>query len=311
MNEIVWDRKTITKPGTYANVPIETYHGDTKLLDGFSISSSGIRQVDDRPSAYWIHSPYNPKRVEKKASEALNFGKAAHHLLLGEAGFAEHFAIRPDTYPDRKTGEPKPWNMNADHCKAWVAEQYAAGRIVLSNADIDVIRAMRDSLAAHPIVRAGALNGRVERSMFAKVGGIWLRARPDVIPQHDGAFVDLKTSAAVDDDSLARTIFDRGYHVQGAVVRMVCRELKLPFESFVLAFLEKTAPFEVRFKEVQTQDLDLGERQARAAIRIARECLRRNVWPGYDGFYPSVLNIQLPEWARTRAEKVVAMKEAA
>ncbi|WP_416355522.1 PD-(D/E)XK nuclease-like domain-containing protein [Aureimonas phyllosphaerae] len=303
--ERTWDGKTITEAGVYASVPIETYHGDTSLLNGFAISSSGVRQVIDRPSAYWVHSPFNPARIEKESTEALNFGKAAHHLLLGEEGFSEHFAMRPDEIGG------KPWQGNRTECKAWIAEREAEGRTVVLPAQIDTLRRMRDSLAAHPIVQAGALNGRIERSLFARVSGVWLKARPDVIPRDDGSFVDLKTAAAVDDDSIARSIHDRGYHVQGAVIRMVCRALELPFESFVLAFVEKTAPYEVRFFEVRTQDLDLGERQARNALRMVGECLKRGQWPGYDGFAPSVLNIDIPQWARTRAETTLAAKEAA
>ncbi|SHI78856.1 PDDEXK-like protein of unknown function [Aureimonas altamirensis DSM 21988] len=305
VKETVWNGQQIVEPGIYAGVPIETYHHDVDLLDSFGISSSGIRQVDDRPSAYWVHSPYNPERIERDATEALNFGKAAHHLLLGESGFAQHFAVRPASIAG------KPWQGNRTECKDWMADQAKAGRTVILPSQIDDIRRMRDSLAAHPIVQAGALNGRIERSMFAKFDDIWMKARPDVIPNDGGDFVDLKTAASVDDDSLSKTIFSSGYHVQGAVVRMVWRELGLPFGSFVLAFLEKSAPYEVRFFEVRAQDLDLGERQARAALQTVKECRKQGVWPGYDGFHPSVLNIDIPQWARTRTETTLAAKEAA
>lgn len=304
----------ISEPGCYSGIPIDQYHGDPDLLDGFSISSTGVRAVDRRPSEFWCTSIYNPDRLDEDVSDDTKdqiFGRAAHHLLLGEAAFSEHFAIRPETYPDRKTGEAKKWTLNADWCKSWVSEQAEAGRAVLSDGDIDKIKRMRDSLARHPIVQAGALNGRVERSLFAKVADIWLKARPDVIPGDGSDFVDLKTARAVDDDSLSKAIFNAGYHVQGAVVRMVWRELGYEFGSFVLAFLEKKAPYEVRFFEVRTQDLDLGERQARSAIRTVKECLKRGEWPGYDGFDPSVLNIDIPAWARTRIDTGLAQKEAA
>ncbi|WAJ27154.1 PD-(D/E)XK nuclease-like domain-containing protein [Antarcticirhabdus aurantiaca] len=305
MIERTWTGETITEPGIYASVPIESYHHDTGLLDGFSISSSGIRQVDDRPSAYWIHSPFNPDRVERESTEALNFGKAAHHLLLGEADFAQHFAVRPAKL------NGKDWQGNRTDCKEWLEGRAAEGLTVILPAQIETLKRMRDSLAAHPIVQAGALNGRIERSMFARFGKVWLRARPDVIPMDGGDFVDLKTAAAVDDDSLSRAIFSAGYHVQAAVVRMVWCALGLDFGSFVLAFLEKTPPYEVRFFEIRTSDIDLGERQARAALRTVEECLKRGQWPGYDGWDPSVLNIDIPTWARTRAEATLAVKEAA
>ena len=304
-----WNGSKIVQPGCYSGIPIDTYHGDVNLLDGFSISSTGVRTVDRRPSEFWCTSIYNPDRLDEDVSDDTKdqiFGRAAHHLLLGEADFLKHFAIRPDKAPDGKA-----WNGNNTSCKGWLTAQADAGLSVLSPSEIETIKRMRDNLARHPIVKAGAINGRVERSMFAKVGGIWLKARPDVIPGDGSDFVDLKTARGVDDDTLSKAIFNAGYHVQGAVVRMVWRELGYDFGSFVLAFLEKKAPYEVRFFEVRTQDLDLGERQARAAIRTVKECLKRGQWPGYDGFDPSVLNIDIPTWARTRIDTDLASKEAA
>ena len=48
--EIQWNGEQIVSNGIYANIPIERYHNDTSLFDGFSISSSGLRQVLRRPS---------------------------------------------------------------------------------------------------------------------------------------------------------------------------------------------------------------------------------------------------------------------
>lgn len=309
MIEQVWNGETITKPGVFAGVHIDRYHGDPKLLEGFGISSTGVRAVDRRPAEFWCTSIYNSERLDEDASDDTKdqiFGRAAHHLLLGEADFAQHFIAQPKEAPDGRA-----WNGNNKSCKEWLADQKKAGISVLTEKEIETIKRIADSMSRHPIVRAGAINGRVERSAFAKFGNVWLKARPDVIPGDGADFIDLKTARSVDDDSISKTVFNAGYHVQGAVVRMVWRELGLPFGSFVLAFLEKTAPFEVRFFEVRTQDLDLGERQARAAIRTVKECLKRGVWPGYDGFDPSVLNIDIPAWARTRAETTLAVKEAA
>jgi len=40
-----WDGSQIKLGAVYSGVPIETYHSDTELFDGFSISSSGLRAV--------------------------------------------------------------------------------------------------------------------------------------------------------------------------------------------------------------------------------------------------------------------------
>ena len=204
--EKVYTGAQITSRGVWANVPIDTYHGDTKLFDAFSISSSGLRAVLRRPSEYWGFSPYNPKPFEREEKSSLEFGKAAHMLLLGEEGFKERYALRPEKYPGEK-GEMKPWSGNANWCKGWLADQKNAGRTVITDTEIGHIRHMADALARKEPIRLGILNGRIERSIFTKHGNIWLKARPDVVPNDSGDFVDLKTAASVDDESLSKAIY--------------------------------------------------------------------------------------------------------
>jgi hypothetical protein len=287
--------------GIYAGVPIETYHGDTNLFPEFSISSSGLRAVLRRPSEYWAFSPYNPKAFEKPSSDNLEFGKAAHMLLLGEDGFKERYSLRPATYPDDKGGE-KPWNGNSNWCKQWLEKQRGAGKSVITETEIDHIRNIADALKRKEPIRLGILNGRIERSIFAKHGNIWLKARPDVVPNDSGDFVDLKTAASVDDESLSKAIYSHGYHVQAGLLRMIVRDVLGPeaFTSFTFVFVEKAPPYDVRVLQLKDEDIDLGERQARKAIATVEECLKRKRWPGFDGFDKEFGWVEMPGWAKTR-----------
>jgi hypothetical protein len=291
----------ITERGVYRSIPIDTYHRDTELFDGFSISSSGLRQVLDRPSLYWGFSPYNPQPFEQEDKKPLEFGKAAHMLVLGEEGFASRYVLRPAKAPGDPEG--RAWNANNNFCKAWLKEQDKAGRIVITDTEIQHIRFMRDSLQRHDAIKAQILNGRIERSIFNKHGSIWLKSRPDVFPVDSGDFVDLKTAASVDDDSLSKAIFNHGYHVQAGLLRMIVREVlgADAFTSFTFVFVEKLPPYDVRVKELKGEDIDLGEMQARRAIATVEQCLKRGEWPGYDGFDGDMVRyIEMPGWAKTR-----------
>lgn len=294
--ESVYQGGKIEKPGVYRGVPIDTYHGDTELFDGFSISSSGLRAVLRRPSEYWAFSPYNPTPFEKPDRSALEFGKAAHMLLLGEDGFKETYVLRPETIED------KPWQSNRTVCKQWLADQAKAGRIVITDTEIQHIRHMADALGKKEAVRLGLLNGRIERSIFANMDGLWLKARPDVVPNDSGDFVDLKTAASVDDESLSKAIFAHGYHVQAGLMRLIVREVlgAEAFSSFTFVFVEKSAPYDVRVMQLKDTDIDIGERQALAGIAMVRECLKRGQWPGFDGFDREIGWVEMPSWARTR-----------
>jgi hypothetical protein len=302
----------IQEPGVYAGIDIERYHRDVTLFDGFSISSSGLRAILRRPLEYWWTSPYNPNAEELESRPALDFGKAAHMLLLGEKGFAETYVLRPNSYPDAKTGEFKPWNGNSAVCKEWLAKNVTAGKTLITDTDIGHIRHMAAALSAKEAVRLGILNGRIERSIFTKRAGVWLKSRPDVIPNSSGDFVDLKTAASVDDESLSKAIYAHGYHVQAGFTRMVVREVLGPdaFTSFTFAFVEKAPPYDVRIMQLKDTDIDLGERQAMQGLKILADCIKRNEWPGFDGPDQHISYVEMPAWGRTRIETDLSAKAA-
>lgn len=302
-NEQVYRGGQIDKKGVYAGVDIERYHHDPDLFDGFSISSSGVRAVLRRPLEYWWTSPYNPNREEPESKAALDFGKAAHMLLLGEDGFAERYALRPKQYEDDK-GAWKPWNANANACKEWLARTAEAGKTVITETEIGHIRHMAAALQSKEAVRLGILNGRIERSLFTNRDGIWLKSRPDVIPNASGDFVDLKTAASVDDESLSRAIYAHGYHIQAGFTRMVVRDVlgADAFTSFTFAFVEKQPPYDVRIMQLKDSDIDLGERQAMRGLAILAECIEHGRWPGFDGFDCDISFVEMPAWARTRID---------
>lgn len=297
--------------GIYRGVPIETYHSDTNLFDGFSISSSGLRAVLRRPSEYWGFSPYNPKPFEKEEKASLEFGKAAHMLLLGEDGFKERYVLRPEKYPDDKGGE-KPWSGNANWCKTWLANQKKAGRVVITETEIGHIRHIADALARKEPIRLGVLNGRIERSLFAKHGNIWIKARPDVVPNDSGDFVDLKTAASVDDESLSKAIYSHGYHVQAGLLRMIVREVLGPeaFSSFTFVFVEKAPPYDVRVLQLKDEDIDLGEQLARRGLATVERCLEEGVWPGFDGFDREFGYVEMPGWSKTKIKNELQAEAA-
>lgn len=291
-NEIAYTGGQITAPGVYRGVPLETYHRDTALFPGFSISSSGLRKLIRRPSEYWATSPYNPERNDDEPSKALDFGRAAHALLLGDEDFVAHYVIRPEWI------DGKLWQGNRTACREWIDAQ--SGKTIVTTADLAIIERIAKALRRHDLIASGLLSGRAERTMVAKDGEIWLKARPDMIPNSDGVFVDLKTAADVSDDGIMRAIGSSGYHVQAGLQRIIAQALGGRFEAFAFVFVEKASPFDVRVKQLTPESLDAGERQARAAIRTLRRCLNENRWPGFDGFGDAEGYAGLAPWLLTR-----------
>lgn len=302
---IEWDGHPITIPGMYSKIGLNVYHS-FDICANYSVSSSGLRKLfNESPAHFYCDWSGNPDRIEQEDKPHFALGRAVHHLMLGEPFFAKLFAVQPAEYPDSKTGELKPWSNNSNHAKAWKSEMQAEGRAILTLKDVEAIKGMAGALSKHPIVKAGALNGLIERSMFwkDKETGIWIKSRPDSIPGDSGDFVDLKTTTSVKWVDLQRTIADMAYHQQGALVRSAAREvLGIKAPTFTLVFVEKRPPYCVRVVTLKDNDLDRGEQANRAALDAMARCIASGHWPGPGGEREDAENIELPTYMQTQID---------
>lgn len=287
MNIIKWDGNTVSTPGIVSGLGMDFYHSD--CCAGPSISSSGLRTIENSSLAhYWATSYLNPKRIEVGEKAHFSIGKAAAHLIGGEAEFYSKFAVRPDEFDS--------WRTKA--AQEWRDAKLGAGLTVITPDDIETIRGMADTLAAHPTIRAGILQGLVEHSIFWQDAetGVWLKARPDVIPVDANMLVDLKTCASAHPQTVRRAIADYGYHMQlGLAHEGMMATTGREMTDHVLVFVEKSAPYCVNIKPIPTEDIELGRRQLRRAIRKFANALETNEWPGYED---DEVPAHLPEFYR-------------
>lgn len=313
MQIIQWNGKRVSRPGIYREIPMRNdegtgYHQNVAVKP--SISSSGIRTIFSQSAAHYFNDSYlNPNAEPGKTSEPMLFGRAAHHLLLGEADFLRHFVIRPETYKDEEA-KSKPWNSNSRTCRAWLKEAAAQQKDVLTLSQLERIRGMAESLKREPLIRAGILNGCIEHSIIWRdeETGVWLKVRPDAIPAVDMSFADLKTIEDITDDGIERAISDHDLHVQGALVGMACRAvLGREMESFSLVFAEKKAPYCVRVRELMPEDLALGEQQIRAVLPIFAKSVETGVWHGPGGGQVDAQYAGVTPWRKKQIERRLAV----
>lgn len=292
----------VSEPGVYA-LPIDLYHTD--ICRGPSVSSSGLRTIwAESPAHFWARSALNSKRLPQEDRPAFAVGRLAHKLLLeGREGLEQDFAIRPDEFPD--------WRTKA--AQAWRDEQVAAGRTVITPADLETVTGMAESLGRHPLVKAGILDGHVERSLIWKdeETGIWLKSRPDVIPNGSGDYADLKTTTSVATRALEQSLASFDYAMQGALVGMASEAvLGIPMQSFSLVWVEKAAPFCVRVTTLTPADLERGRMQVRAALRTMARCLETGEWPGPGGDRRDAEYLALPAYAAKRIDEELELQDA-
>jgi len=296
-----WNGKKINRPGIYSGVPISVYHGG-QLCVGPSVSSSGLRTLfNESPAHYWAYSVLNPAKHQKSDSEALILGRAVHHVLLGEPGFREHFAIRPKKAPDGRD-----WHGANLSCKAWVKTQHDAGRTILTIDQVETIKGMALSLGREPLVQAGALNGAVECSIVWQDDetGVWCLSRPDNVALDSLDFVDLKTTQSIKYDRLVKTLDEYSYQQQGALVeegiKVVTGET---ISSFSLYFIEKEPPYCCDLRQLKPEDLHRGRMMNRLALRLFAKCWNAMDWPGPNGRQGDSSYIELSERAQERIDR--------
>ena len=190
--------------------------------------------------------------------------------------------MQPEEAPDGRA-----WNANNLSCKAWKAEQALHGRKILKADHITALKGMARSMANDPILaETGCLHGAIEQSLIwkDKETGVYLKARPDIIPEGGDAITDLKTVEMPDFDTCQRSLTDHNYHMQLALIGMGIEALtgrRLGNEDYVLVFVGKKRPWLVNIKPIEANAIWYGRMLIRRAIRKFADCLEKNEWPGF------------------------------
>lgn len=261
--------KPITKAGVY-DIPIDVYHSQ-KCCVGPSISSSGLRKLDHEcPARFYAHSDLNPNPV-KTDSKAFAFGRAAHTLVLGEPNFDAHFVVSP--YSNFRGGDAQTWKK-------------AQTRQVLTQDDMEIVTAMAAAQKASSQVARAFIEGAPEKSIIWKDSetGIWLKARPDWLPDKPAErwVTEYKTAVSLNRRHLSFAVFKYGYEMQAALA-LDGIKIVMGVEPLGMAHVvqEKDPPYLAEVRLFTSEHIDFGRLQYRKSLRKFARCVESGVWPGY------------------------------
>lgn len=189
---------------------------------------------------------------------------------------------------------------------AEIAEKEAAelaGKTVLKADDYTAVLGMAEAMKRHPISKALG-RGKCEQTICWKDSetGIWLRCRPDFLPDDNRFIPDYKTTASAHPDDFARDVPHYGYHQQAALyldgIAAVFGENEA--RQFYFIAQEKEPPYIIQPFALDVESVEWGKRLNRKAIRTFARCLESNNWPAYSTDF---VTVSLPRWQTERFEK--------
>lgn len=267
---------------------------EAEYLADPALSQSECRKLLACPYRY----RYDRDAHIERHSDAFDFGKAVHKLVLGAGNGI--IIVEADNW---RTADARDIRDQAR----------AAGAIPLLAADHTTAQAMAAAVHAHPF--AAALlhpdrGGIPERSVMwtdARTG-VACRARFDLLPPVpvDGrrlVAVDYKTAVDASPRAFGRVAASYDYPMQHAWYVDGLRALFGVDAAFLFIVQEKDPPYLVNVVELDARAVAIGRDRCRHALDVFVECSASGVWPGYGDKGTSV---SLPRWAELQHDDDVA-----
>lgn len=287
------DAPLIAEPGAYPDIDGDLYHA-VEICASPSISSTGLKTIENEtPFHYWYQSPLNPDRPQREQKPHFNIGKGVHDLLLLQGLFPKNYFILPDGYD----GCLKKWEMAKEERK----EAEASGIPVLTFPQYRMVEAMAEQVEKNELAKALLISGTPEMTVIAKdpATGVFMRARPDVLPETMDILPDIKTTISAHPLAFEKQATNLGYF-QSAAHYIDCVDLVFgePAKKrrFVLIAVEKDPPHLVQIYQLDDEAIQMGRMLNRRALNIFAECLKTGVWPAYSRPENPVLHLHMSRW---------------
>jgi len=229
--------------------------------------------------------------VKRKATTAMDFGRAAHVCILEPTRFVGLYAPAPRV--DRRTKAGK------DAYEA--ARQQTPNAELLPEDDYETLIAMRKGVYANAnLQRILAAPHMTEASMFwtDQTTGLALKGRADWLSRR-GVLIDLKTTEDASVEAFERSLATWDYFGQLAYYADGATACGIDVQHCLLIAVEKEQPFGVAVYQIDDSALDAGRAMNRWRLTRYAQCVKDNSWPGYPAH---IQTIGLPAWKLKQIE---------
>lgn len=264
---------------THSDNRREQYMLDEDYFGAEGISSTDLKQWLKLTPLEWRHWKANGMTL----TDSMTLGSAMHCAVLEPDFYEGRYAV----YRGRRQGGE--WEQ-------FSRENYE--KTILTQNQQLVVEAAMDFMRGNHKLHRIISDGDSEVSYFTKdLYGNIRKARADWIGKLGGqnVIIDLKTTAALDDRSLAKTLANMRYHVQAAWYLDVAGAVEPePITGFAILWVRNSLPIDMRLSVVGVDSIEVGRKLYTQAYDEMMHAKENDAYPGY-GLDPFVLD--LPSWA--------------
>lgn len=225
-------------------------------------------------------------------SAAMRLGTAAHLAILEPDRFAALVRPMPD-FGDGRTKAAK------EAKAAWLDTN--PGKIAVPAEDYCAAAHAAKLIRQRTGPATALARGDAEVSMFWTQDGVDCKSRPDFADFDRRIVCDVKTTQrGLDDRQVVSILVDQYAAMQAAMVNCATHALRGHGVTPYLLVVRLVEPVDVRLVLIDEDWLAFGESQFLAALKVYRECVAQNHWPGWAE--RDVTTVPMPTWLAKRAE---------
>ena len=222
----------------YTDIPNEVYHNEV------GISSSTLRKFG--------HSQLHAINEEQYTTDAMNFGTAAHFMLVeGEQVFNNEVAVLMGS----------PYTKAYKENKADMLERYSC---VIKEAELDHIKGMKENIVAEADMYLQAEARLTEASFYWYEDKVLCKCRPDLIcppfkelhKPGEIYVVDYKTTKSCSPEQFADAVKYWGYDMQAAWYRRGMQKAGYEVKEFAFVAQEKVPPYASKVFIITDEQMD-------------------------------------------------------
>lgn len=232
--------------------------------------------------------------IKKEEHEGILTSDASMKSLLKELGIPKYSTKKGQELIDmidlafKDTPENKPKILSVMN-----SELEATGKAIVNADDYDNIMQMRRVLLANSVIADALQDIKVEHTFITEIEGVKVKVRPDILT-HNNEVWDYKTSTTAKPDEFIVKAYKLGYFLKMALITdVVAKVTGNSVNRTVLLAQEKKSPFVTKPIALTSEQLEIGRKQYKKALRLYREAIERNIYPAYGN---SISSAVLPDW---------------